>query len=136
MIAASGKKNIKDLAGIGKKMPITMGVFTIGSLGLIGIPLFSGFVGKWYLLFGSLEAGNILAAIVIIIGSVLCAAYLLPIIRIAYFEPSPEKDLKDPALPQKLALIMLAALVVILGVLPGPMLELAGRAAAEILMIQ
>lgn len=83
MIAASGKKNVKDLSGIGRKMPITMGVFTIGSLGLIGIPLFSGFIGKWYLLLGSLESGNILSAAVIILGSVLCAAYLLPIIRIA-----------------------------------------------------
>lgn len=136
IIASTGKKNISELAGIGRKMPITMGVFTIGSLGLIGIPMFSGFVGKWYLLLGSLESGNIIAAIVIILGSVLCAAYLLPIIRIAYFEPALDLELHDPALPQRIGLIMLAVAVVILGVLPGPMLELAGRAAAELLMIQ
>lgn len=136
MIAATGKKKINDLAGIGKKMPITMGVFTIGSLSLIGIPLFSGFVGKWYLLLGSLESGNILSAIVIILGSVFCAAYLLPIIRIAYFEPSSEEDIGDPALSQKIALLMLAVAVVALGVLPGPILELAKRAAVELLMIQ
>ena len=93
-------------------------------------------MGKWNLLLGSLESGNILAAIVIILGSVLCAAYLLPIIRIAYFESAPKKDLKDPGLPQKIALIMLAMAVVILGTLPGPILELASRAAAELLMIQ
>ena len=136
MLAASGKKNIKDLGGIGRKMPISMGVFTIGSLGLIGIPLFSGFVGKWYLLLGSFEAGHILAAIVIIVGSVLCAGYLLPIIRIAYFEPAPEGDLMDPGLPQKIALILLGVAVVALGTLPGPILELASRAASELLMIQ
>jgi len=136
MISATGKKKISDLAGIGRKMPITMAVFTIGSLSLIGIPLFSGFVGKWYLLLGTLESGNILAAIIIILGSVLCAAYLLPIIRIAYFEPSSEKELKDPGLPQKISLIMLAVAVVVLGVLPGPILELAKRAAIELLMIQ
>ncbi len=135
MISASGKKNVSELAGIGKKMPITMGAFTIASLGLIGIPLFSGFIGKWHLLLGSLESGNILAVAVIIIGSVLCAAYLLPIIRIAYFEPAGEEDVKDPALPQKTALIMLAVTVVVLGVIPGPMLELAGRASIELLMI-
>lgn len=136
MITATGKKNISDLAGVGRKMPITMGVFTIGSLGLIGIPLFSGFVGKWYLLLGSLESGNILAAIVIIVGSIFCATYLLPIIRIAYFEPSSEEDLQDPGFPQKIALILLAVAVVILGILPGSILELASRAAAEILMVQ
>jgi multicomponent Na+:H+ antiporter subunit D len=136
MLAATGKKKISDLSGIGRKMPITMAVFTIGSLGLIGIPLFSGFIGKWYLLLGSFEAGNILSVIVIIAGSVLCAAYLLPIIRIAYFEPGTEEDLRDPGLPQKIALIMLAVAVVILGIIPGPILELASRAAAELLMIQ
>lgn len=135
MLAASGKKKIKDLAGIGRKMPITMAVFTIGSLGLIGIPLFSGFIGKWYLLLGSLESGNILSVIVIILGSVLCAAYLLPIIRIAYFEPGTDEDIHDPGMPQKIALIMLAVAVVILGIIPGPILELAKRAAVELLMI-
>ena len=136
MIAATGKKKISDLAGIGKKMPISMGVFTIGSLSLIGIPLFSGFIGKWYLLLGSLESGNILSVIVIILGSVLCAAYLLPIIRIAYFEPAAEEDIQDPGLAQKTALISLAITVVVLGVFPGPILELAKRAAIELLTIQ
>lgn len=136
MLAATGKKKISDLAGIGRKMPITMAVFTIASLGLIGIPLFSGFIGKWYLLRGSFESGNILSIIVIIVGSVLCAAYLLPIIRIAYFESGTEEEFHDPGLPQKIALIMLAVAVVILGIIPGPILELASRAAAELLMIQ
>lgn len=136
MIAATGKKNIRDLAGIGRKMPVTMATFTIASFGLIGIPLFSGFIGKWYLLLGGLEAGNILSAVVIILGSVLCATYLLPIIRIAYFEPVTDENLKDPGLPQKIALIILAAGVIILGVIPGSILELASKAAAELLSIQ
>src|SRR5690606_13623977 len=78
IIAATGRQHINELAGIGRKMPLTMAVFTIGSLGLVGIPLFSGFVGKWYLLLGSLETGNMPAVAVIITGSVLCAAYLFP----------------------------------------------------------
>ena len=137
MISATGKSRISEMAGIGRKMPVTMAVFTISSLGLVGIPLFSGFIGKWYLLLGSLGAGNSLAAVVLIAGSVLCAAYLFPIIRIAYFEPvSVEEDWQDPGMPQKIALILLAAGVVILGIVPGPFLELAGRAAADLLVIQ
>lgn len=136
IIAATGRQHINELAGIGRKMPLTMAVFTIGSLGLVGIPLFSGFVGKWYLLLGSLETGNMPAVAVIITGSVLCAAYLFPILRIAYFEPTPEDDWQDPGLPQKIALILLAATIVVLGVLPGPLLELARRAAAELLVLQ
>jgi len=136
IIAATGKKNIHELAGIGRKMPITMAAFTIGSLGLTGIPLFSGFIGKWNLILGSLESGNIIPIAVIIVGSVLCAAYLFPIVRVAYFEPAPEEEWKDPGFTQKIALIMLASAVVILGIIPGPFLELAERAAAELLMLR
>lgn len=134
IIAVTGKKKVSELAGIGRKMPITMATFTIASLSLIGIPLFSGFIGKWHLLVGSMEAGNFLPTAVIIIGSVLCAAYLLPVIRVAYFESAPQEDWKDPGFSQKLALIVLAAATVILGVVPGPFLELATRAATDLLM--
>lgn len=136
MIAASGKKNINELAGIGRKMPVTMGAFTIGSLGLTGIPLFSGFIAKWNLILGSLESGNIIPAVVIIAGSVLCAAYLFPVIRIAWFEPATEGEFKDPGFTQKIALILLSSAVLILGIIPGPFLELAEKAAEGLLALK
>ena len=136
IIAATGKTRISEMAGIGGRMPITMAAFTIGSLGMVGIPLFSGFIGKWHLLSGSLTAGSTLAPLVIVIGSVLAAAYLFPIIRTAYFEQDQATDGQDPGAPQRIALILLAAGVVILGVAPGPFLELASRAAVELLAIK
>lgn len=138
MITATGKHRISEMSGIGKKMPITMAVFTIASLGLVGMPLFSGFIGKWYLLSGALEAGSSSAVAVIIAGSVLCAAYLFPVIRTAYFDPVSKSagDWQDPGAPQRVALILLAVGVVILGVIPGPFLELARRAAAELLVVK
>ena len=136
IIAATGKTRISEMAGIGGRMPITMTAFTIGSLGMVGIPLFSGFIGKWHLLSGSLIAGSALAPLVIVIGSVLAAAYLFPIIRTAYFDQDQATDGQDPGAPQRIALILLAAGVVILGVAPGPFLELAGRAALELLAIK
>lgn len=140
IISATGKSRISELVGVGKEMPITMGVFTIGSLALVGIPLFSGFVGKWYMLRGSMEIGRYLPATVIIVGSVLCAGYLFPIIRVAYFEPVLDRSKsrqrwRDPGLFQKTALIMLALGIVVLGVIPGPLLDLAARAAADLLSI-
>lgn len=136
MISASGRKKISELAGIGRKMPVTMAAFTVGSLGLTGIPLFSGFVGKWYLILGSLESGSFFPAVVIIAGSILCAAYLFSVVRVAYFEPAPDENWKDPGLAQKIALIVLASAVLVLGILPDPFLELAGRAAEELLALK
>ena len=136
IIATTGNDRISEMAGVGRQMPITMAAFTVCSVSLVGIPLFSGFIGKWNLLLGSLEAGNRLAQAVIILGSVLCAAYLFPIIRVAYFEPAPAADWQDPGLPQKTALILLAAGVILLGVAPGPFLELAKRAALDLLVMK
>jgi multicomponent Na+:H+ antiporter subunit D len=133
IISATGTEKISELSGIGKKMPLTMAAFTVGSLGLIGIPLFSGFVGKWHLILASLEAGRIIPTAVILAGSVLCAAYLLPIIRQAYFEPISKSDIKDPALPQKIALVLLIAAVLFIGIFPGLLIKLANGAAALLL---
>lgn len=136
LISATGKKHISELAGVGRKLPVTMAAFTTASLGLVGIPLFSGFVGKWHLLLGSLDAHNAAAAIVIIVGSVLCATYLFPVLRIAYFEPAPaDQNWHDPGLAQKTALIFLAAAIIIFGILPAPLLNLAQRAAADLLLL-
>lgn len=142
MISATGKKKISEMAGIGREMPLTAAAFTAASLGLIGIPMFSGFVGKWYLITGSLDTGDFLPTIIIIAGSVLCAAYLFPVIRVAWFE-SPQTanqentaQLKGPGAAQKLALLMLMAVIFILGIVPGPFIALAKNAAAELLMFR
>jgi multicomponent Na+:H+ antiporter subunit D len=134
LIEATGKHSIKDLAGVGKKMPITMGIFTVASLSLVGIPLFSGFVGKWNILLGCLQEGSLLLGCgVVTAGSILCGAYMFPIIRIAFFEPAPEQDLHDPGIKKLAALGLLALAIVVLGVFPGPLLELAQRAAETLL---
>ena len=69
-------------------------------------------------------------------GSILCAAYLFSVVRVAYFDPAPDENWKDPGLAQKIALIVLASAVVVLGILPDPFLELAGRAAEEFLALK
>ena len=48
---------LEDLAGIGRKMPLTMAAFTIAGLGLVGMPGTAGFISKWYLVLGALEKG-------------------------------------------------------------------------------
>ena len=135
IISATGKEKVSELAGVGRKMPLTMAAFTMASLGLIGIPLLPGFIGKWYLISGSLAAGKYIPIAIIIMGSVLCAMYLLPLVRTAYFAPAADKDWKDPALPQKVALVLLMAAALFFGVFPGFFLRFAERAAAELLAL-
>lgn len=80
------KKNVSELSGIGRQMPWTMGAFTIGALSLIGVPPLAGFMSKWWLAVGSIEAHSFLVLFVLLSSALLNAGYFLPIIYKAYFE--------------------------------------------------
>jgi multicomponent Na+:H+ antiporter subunit D len=81
---------VSQLDGIGRRMPWTMGAFAIGALSMIGIPPTAGFLGKWFMLAGAMQTANWLAVAVIVISTVLNAAYFLPIVFRAFFrEPAP-----------------------------------------------
>lgn len=137
IIKQTGKTRISEMAGVGFKMPVTMGVFAIGSLSMVGIPLFSGFVSKWQLLLGSLAAHNYLALIVLVAGSLLAAAYLLPVLRTAFFIRSEEKAaVTEASYVQLVAMLFLAVAVIMVGVFPGAVLELAKQAAATLLGLE
>ncbi|MBN4926206.1 monovalent cation/H+ antiporter subunit D family protein [Hoyosella rhizosphaerae] len=73
-----GIKKVSQLAGLGKRMPLTCAAFTVGALGMIGLPPVVGFVTKWYLGMGALEAGQGWIVGVLLLSSLLNAAYFLP----------------------------------------------------------
>ena len=124
---ASGKRNISDMAGIGRRLPWTMGAFFVGSLSMIGVPPTAGFVSKWYLALGSVEAGDIAFLIVILVSSVLNAAYFLPVSYVAFFGTSSQES---PATVREIPmmtvpLVATAILSVLMGVFPDYFLALA-----------
>ena len=90
---AAHKTEISQLDGIGRRMPWTMGAFTIGALSMIGIPPAAGFISKWYMLLGAFETEQFVAVGVIVISTLLNAAYFVPIIYRAFFKE--EKISKD-----------------------------------------
>jgi multicomponent Na+:H+ antiporter subunit D len=86
---ASHKTEISEMAGIGRRMPITMLAFLVGSLSIIGLPPFGGMWSKWLLALGALEAGHVAVVVVLMMSSLLSVAYLLPIVVRAFFTPPP-----------------------------------------------
>jgi multicomponent Na+:H+ antiporter subunit D len=92
IFVATGEKYISRMVGIGKRMPITMIAFFIGSLSVIGLPPTGGFFSKWNLVLGTLESGQPLMLVVLLVSSLLNAAYFLPIVYNAFF-CAPEKAL-------------------------------------------
>jgi len=84
---------VRELDGIGRRMPWTMAAFTIGALAMIGIPPTAGFLGKWFILTGAMETTNWLAVTVVVLSTLLNAGYFLPIVFRAFFcEPADHGD--------------------------------------------
>jgi multicomponent Na+:H+ antiporter subunit D len=76
---------IDQMNGIGRRMPLTMGAFTVAAFGMIGAPPIAGFVSKWYLGSGGVQAGQDWVIIVLVTSTVLNAAYFLPVIYAGWF---------------------------------------------------
>lgn len=97
-----------------------MGAFFVASLSMIGIPPTAGFVSKWYLAEGSVEAGQMAFLAVLLASSVLNAAYFLPVSYTAFFEAetkesrAPVREIPLVAIP----LVATAILSVLMGICP------------------
>ena len=129
IFVATGKKNISDMVGIGKKMPVTMIAFLIGSMSVIGIPPTGGFISKWHLLLGTLEANRIPMLVVLLSSSLLNAAYFLPVFYRAFFCTTEESMFEDKVVEAPMwcvaPLVMTATISMGLFFFPQPFLDLA-----------
>jgi multicomponent Na+:H+ antiporter subunit D len=85
IMVASHKKNISEMVGLGRQMPLTMIAFGIGAISIIGLPPMAGTWSKWYLTIGALEADKLIIVAVLMVSSLLNIAYLLPIPIKAFF---------------------------------------------------
>lgn len=119
-----GIHQVSEMNGVGKRMPATTIAFTIGALGMIGVPPVAGFISKWYLGLGALEAGIAGWVIpVLIISSLLNAAYFLPILYRAWFrEPGqawPEEHILAGRFETRAALLWPPIVTAVLAVAAG-----------------
>ncbi len=136
IIHTTGRRNIWEFAGLGRAMPLTMGAFTVCSFSMMGIPLLSGFVSKWYLLSGSLDAGAPFLVVIILVGSLLAAAYLLPVVWRAYFTSEGENvtnlPVKETPWPMLVPILVLTGATILLGVKPALALDIIEKAVESL----
>jgi multicomponent Na+:H+ antiporter subunit D len=137
-----GVHRVSEMAGVGRRLPLTMGAFTVAAFGMIGVPPLAGFVTKWHLGLGALAAGEGWVVAVLVASGVLNAAYFLPIVYTAWFrapaepwpEPPPRARWEAPGMLLVPA-VATALLVVAAGVFAGSgysPLGMAARAVREI----
>lgn len=127
LIAQTGSAAPEALRGIGKEMPVTLGFFCLSAFSMVGIPVLPGFISKFALALAAIEAGRLPVLAVILLSSLLTAAYYFPLIINGFFG---EDNLRDrislsklrPAREQ-LPLAALALLLVLAGAFSGTLLE-------------
>jgi multicomponent Na+:H+ antiporter subunit D len=126
IFVATGKKYVDQLAGIGRLMPFTMTAFTIGAFSMIGVPGTAGFISKWFLGLGALDNDSMLLLVLLLTSSLLNAGYFLPVIYQAFFKEYAAEDahLKEAKPAMVVPLTVTAIITVLLGIFPGPLLQL------------
>ncbi|HCJ67112.1 MAG TPA: monovalent cation/H+ antiporter subunit D family protein [Elusimicrobia bacterium] len=140
-IHQTGLREIKDLSGIGKRMPLVTLCFTLFAFSMIGFPSLNGFVSKWYLALGTLEAEKIgyysstaglIALGILLLSSLMNLIYYGPIVYNGWFAPITNYQLPttnyqknvDPNFFMAIPLILLAACTIFFGIYPKLLLNL------------
>jgi NADH-quinone oxidoreductase subunit N len=126
--------HLSQWAGLAKRSPVVASAFALFLLSLAGIPLTAGFVGKFAVFAAAVEGGAAPVAVVGVLASAVAAFFYVRIIVLMFFS-EPAEDGPTVVLPSiftSASIALCAAATVLLGVLPGPVLDLADRASVFI----
>ncbi|MBR0308921.1 MAG: monovalent cation/H+ antiporter subunit D family protein [Mogibacterium sp.] len=121
------KKDIRDMVGIGRRMPVTMTAFAAASIGIAGFPFFVGFVSKANIIMGAAEMGRPAFIATLIASALLALTYLMPVILVAFKKnvDNPDFAERGEAAPAMLVpLVITAVISVVLGIWPNAGLHL------------
>ena len=127
--------DLRDLSGLGKRMPFTSFGFVLGGLGIIGVPLTAGFISKWYLLIGAFEQGWWITTILLLVSSLLSIVYVWRFVEVAYFKAVPDgaETILEGPLSMHLSMWLLLGLMIYFGLQTQFSAVIAQRAALWLL---
>ncbi len=117
-------------AGLGKKSPLLAGIFAFFLLSFAGIPLTAGFTGKWAVFTAAWTGGAWPLVVVAVLCSLVAAFFYVRVIVLMFFSdlPADAPDVVLPGWQTTTAVALGLAATVVLGLVPGPVLDLAARA--------
>ncbi len=125
---------LEDLRGIGRRYPVPAAMFGLFLLSLAGIPGTAGFIAKLGVFRAAVDAGQTALVVIAVVSSVIAAFFYIRVIVTMFMEEEPAEAATQPELETttglSAGLVLSAAIVVVLGVLPGLLIELARSAAS------
>lgn len=127
----TGKSHIYEMDGMGRKMPVVFGCFTVSALGLMGVPGLAGFISKWNLAGAAVESMNVQAYFGIaclLISTLLTALYMMNAVIRAFlpkrdFDYGKLSGVSDPGWKMCLPLLVFSASILMLGIFSGPLVR-------------
>jgi NADH-quinone oxidoreductase subunit N len=122
--------HLSKWAGLGKKSPVTATVVALFMLSFAGIPLTSGFIGKFGVFAAAIDSGATWLVIVAVVASVVSAFFYARVIVVMFFS-EPNEHTASVVVPSAFTTIVIAAgatVTVVLGILPQPLLDLVDNA--------
>ncbi|GAA3460995.1 NADH-quinone oxidoreductase subunit N [Saccharothrix longispora] len=123
--------HLSQWAGLAKRSPVLAAVFTFLLLALAGLPMTSGFVGKFVVFAAAVEAGMTPLVVIALVASAIAAFFYLRVIVLMYFsEPAADGPaVSVPGAFTTMSITLGTAVTLALGVFPTPALEWAGAGA-------
>ncbi len=120
LIYGTGYRNLSDLRGAGRSMPLTSAAIAIGAISIVGIPPTAGFLCKWYIALGAFQAQQAAFGFVLVFGALFIFIYFIRMVNVLYFQ-APTHDAvinaTDPPASMLAPTLVLAALCLVMGIL-------------------
>lgn len=135
MIHRTGLRNIDDLRGLGRRMPVTAFGMAFTLIALSGVPPMAGFTGKWQIALGALEAGHPSLVAVLVIAGIIVLAFGIRVINALYFRPPARvavASATEAPASMWMPVLTLTIASLVLGLAGRPMLEFVGQAVQSV----
>ncbi len=133
LVFHSGSKKISALDGLGHNKPLTSFFFALGALAIIGLPPFSGFWSKLYILTSAAKGGFITAIALILFSGIVEAVYYLRVVGRLYFKKDKSKDsVRRTPVSGLVAMGILAVVIIFVGLYPHTLIEVLKPAAQDL----
>lgn len=124
---------IDDLTGLSRRAPLMAVILAVAMFALAGIPPFVGFMGKFMLLAGALKAGHLALVVMAAINTAISIYYYLSVVRVAYCSDPDNNEVVQIDGSVKFVGILLVVVIIVMGIAPTTLLEIATEAVRNIL---
>jgi NADH-quinone oxidoreductase subunit M len=127
VVYVTGIRDIREMGGLARKMPVTAFLWILGAMMLSGFPPFSSFTAEWIMFTGIFQKGlshppALIVAIIGVVAILLTISYTFSAVKTVFFGPLKphlaNEKIKDPPLTMSVPLLLVAAVSILLGMFP------------------